>query len=143
METSFEKNTSSPNCVGHPHAKNMKLYAENAAVNEKPWELWEFFYNGGWRDCIYHPEWDQKKQYRRKPRTNNINGFEVPEPLRDAPNDGETYYIVNLTENRVYCVICCGTFSLSQQWLKSGIVHMTEEAAEIHLKALLSFTQQL
>lgn len=36
METSFEKNTSSPNCVGHPHAENMKLYAEDAAVNEEP-----------------------------------------------------------------------------------------------------------
>jgi len=143
METSFKKNTSSPNCVGHPHAENMKLYAENAAVNERPWELWEFFYNGGWRGCIYHPEWDQKKQYRRKPRTININGFEVPEPLRDAPSDGETCYIVNLAEDKVYATIWYSAQSFFKQWLKSGIIHRTKEAAEIHLKALLSFTQQL
>ena len=112
METSFEKNTSSPNYVGHFHAENMKLYTEDAMTTSQPWKLWEFFYSGWWRYCIY-PEWDQKKQYRRKPRTININGFEVPEP-RDAPNDGETCYIVNLTENRAYCVIWCGTFSLCQ-----------------------------
>ena len=142
METSFEKNTNSPNCVGHPHAENMKLYAENAAVNEKPWELWEFFYSGGWRDCIYHPEWDQERQYRRKPRTININGFEVPSPLRNPPNDGEICYIVNLTENKVYAIVWYSAQSFFKQWLKSGIIHRTEEAAALHLKALLSFTQQ-
>ena len=99
--------------------------------------------HGEWSSLLTNPAWNADRQYQRKPKTININGFEVPEPLRDAPNDGETYYIVNLTENRVYCVICCGTFSLSQQWLKSGIIHSTKEAAEIHLKALLSFTQQL
>ena len=41
METSFEKNTSSPNCVGHPHAENMKLYDEDAMTTNEPWKLWE------------------------------------------------------------------------------------------------------
>ena len=142
METSFEKNTSSPNCVGHPHAENMKLYAEDAMTTNEPWKLWEVNTHGKWQPLSKNPELGTDRQYRRKPRTINLNGFEVPEPLRDAPNDGETCYIVNLTENRVYRVIWCGTFSLSQQWLKSGIVHMTKEAAALHLKALLSYTQQ-
>lgn len=147
METSLDKQCtghpqSTPNCVGHPHAESMKLYAEDAMTTSEPWKLWEFFYSGGWHDCIYHPAQDQKKQYRRKPRTININGFEVPSPLRNPPNDGEICYIVNLTENRAYCVIWCNTTSFYTQWLKSGIVHSTKEAAELHLKALLSFTQQ-
>ena len=146
METSFEKISShpqgTPNYVGHPHAENMKLYAEDAMTTNEPWELWEVNIHGKWRPLSKNPEWGTDRLYRSKPRTININGFEVPEPLRDAPSDGETCYIVNLTENRAYCVILCGTFSLCQQWLKSGIIHSTKEAAEIHLKALLSFTQQ-
>ena len=147
METSSEKKSnnhpqSTPNCVGHPHAENMKLYAEDAMTTNEPWKLWEVCIRGEWSSLLTNPAWNVYRQYRRKPRTININGFEVPEPLRDAPSDGETCYIVNLTENRAYCVILCGTFSLCQQWLKSGIIHRTKEAAEIHLKALLSFTQQ-
>ena len=143
METSFEKNTSSPNCVGHLHAENMKLYAEDAAVNEKPWELWEYRYTDGWRGCAYHPEWVCDCEYRhRTKKTININGFEVPSPLRDAPNNGEICYIVNLTENKVYATVWHSAQPFFKQWLKSGIIHRTEEAAALHLKALLSFTQQ-
>jgi hypothetical protein len=28
----------------HPHAQSMKLYAEDAAETDKPWERWEFRY---------------------------------------------------------------------------------------------------
>ena len=147
METSFEKKTSGhpqgiPNYVGHLHAENMKLYAEDATVNEKPWELWEFFENNSWCPCSEHPEWNVFRQYRRKPKTININGFEVPSPIRDPLNEDEICYIVDLTGNRVCEVDWCNTSSFCKQWLKSGIIHKTEEAAELHLKALLSFTQQ-
>ena len=85
---------------------------------------------------------DQKRQYRRKPRTININGFEVPSPLRNPPKDGEICYIVNLTEDKVYATVWHSAQPFFKQWLKSGIIHRTEEAAALHLKALLSFTQQ-
>ena len=142
METSFEKNTSSPNCVGHPHAENMKLYAKDAMTTNEPWKLWEVCLWGEWESLLTNPAWNPARQYRRKHRTININGFEVPEPLRDAPNDGEICYIVNLTEDKVYATVWYSAQSFFKQWIKSGIVHMTKEAAEIHLKALLSFTQQ-
>ncbi len=98
--------------------------------------------HGEWSSLLTKPAWNADRQYRRKPRTININGFEVPSPLRDLPNDGETCYIVNLAEDKVYATVWYSAQSFFKQWLKSGIIHRTKEAAEIHLKALLSFTQQ-
>ena len=138
METSLDKQ-----CTGHPHAENMKLYAEDAMTTNEPWKLWEVCMHGEWSSLLTNPAWNADRQYQRKPRTININGFEVPSPIRNPLKDGEVCYIVNLTENRAYCVIWCNTASFYRQWLKSGIIHSTKEAAEIHLKALLSFTQQL
>lgn len=140
METSLDKQ-----CTGHPHAENMKLYAEDAMTTNEPWKLWEVCIYDEWNPLSKNPEWGTDRLYRRKPRTININGFEVPEPLRDAPNDNdnETCYIVNLTEDKAYATVWHSSRPFFKQWLKSGIIHRTKEAAEIHLKALLSFTQQL
>lgn len=142
METSFEKNTRSPNCVGHPHAENMKLYAEDAMTTNEPWKLWEVCMHGEWSSLLTNPAWNTNRQYRRKPKIININGFKVPSPLRNPPNDGEICYIVNLAEDKVYATVWHSAQPFFKQWLKSGIIHRTEEAAALHLKALLSFTQQ-
>lgn len=86
--------------------------------------------------CLRNP-----MDWKIKPKTININGFEVPEPIRKPLSFKEVYYIAVLTENLYYC----------QEWadstkdmknLKAGIVHLTKEAAEIHAKALLSFTKK-
>lgn len=137
METSFEKINS------HPHAENMKLYAGDAAVNAKPWKSWEFFSDKGWVTCAGHPAWTVGREYRRKPKTININGFEVPSPLRNPPNAGEEYYVVDSVGGGVYSFVWHNVCIFHEQWLKSGLIHKTKEAAELHLKALLSFTQQV
>jgi hypothetical protein len=75
-----------------------------------------------------------------KPRTININGYEVPEPINATPRVGDTCYMAYLPDNKVkqltftYTVIDC-------RWLKQGFLHKTREAAELHLEALLSFTK--
>jgi hypothetical protein len=75
-----------------------------------------------------------------KPRTISINGFDVPEPCREALEYGDFYYIASITAMDI----------LPSQWqndnidlkqLSQGIVHLTKEAAEQHRKALLSFTK--
>ena len=137
METSLDKQ-----CTGHPHAENMKLYAENAAVMKSLGNCGNLSTTVGGVIVYITQSGIKRSNTAANPGQSTSMVFEVPKPLRDAPNDGETCYIVNLTENIAYCVIWCGTFSLCQQWLKSGIIHRTKEAAEIHLKALLSFTQQ-
>ena len=128
---------------GHKHWKEMAEYAKDAMETDRPWERWEACRNGyfEWVPQERNPSWLTDCEYRRKPRTININGHEVPEPVREPPQIGR---------------ICC-TPSLSHEcepnafmWSGSdrdldrlilGIVHLTREAAEAHARALLSFTE--
>ena len=72
---------------------------------------------------------------RRKPRAIRIGNMDVPEPLRVAPEMGATFWLVLMTyetsrfewvDNRV-----------GRDWLKRGLVHSTQEAAEQHRRALI------
>lgn len=52
----------------HPHAENMRLYAEDAASCEKPWEKWEYLRlsPAAWVSLKQHPRWELYYSYRRK-----------------------------------------------------------------------------
>jgi hypothetical protein len=54
----------------HIHAENMRLYAEDAAETDAPWERWELKYVGAsrWEPCQVNPIWDERRNYRRKPK---------------------------------------------------------------------------
>jgi hypothetical protein len=59
--------------TAHPHAENMRLYAEDAAETDKPWERWEsrsVHATAGdpWAQHKDHPAWHRLLQYRRKPK---------------------------------------------------------------------------
>jgi hypothetical protein len=51
----------------HKHAELMKLYAEDAAETNTPWERWEAEVGRGWSGLVDHPLWSEKSKYRRKP----------------------------------------------------------------------------
>jgi len=85
----------------HPHAELMMQYAIDAQTTDKPWELWEH------SPSIYGPWYTAEESlhfystlfYRRKQKTININGFEVPEPLYKAPTYNQKYWVINLTNS--------------------------------------------
>lgn len=81
-----------------------------------------------------------KWEVRRKPRMININGIEVPEPMREAPEIGTQYWIATVidTEPGIYA---WREDVIDRLWLSLGVCHLTKEAAEMHRKALLSFTE--
>jgi len=127
----------------HPHAENMRLYAEDAMETDKPWERWEYESHmlGGWKPVACHPYWEQDIRYRRKPRTITINGHEVPEPMREAPEDGCSYWLPMITDSGfVSGRTTWNQDSSDDRWLARGLCHTTKEAAEAHARALLSFT---
>ena len=75
---------------------------------------------------------------RLRPRTINIGGVEVPEPMRMRPPVGVGYWLVSLNNKNgspepaeweetpvEYC------------WLRRGLCHRTREAAEKHIRALI------
>lgn len=78
---------------------------------------------------------------RVKPATININGHEVPEPLRVAPTEGTAYWRVSVSE--IQLAGAANTWNddaYDRRWLARGLCHATKEAAEQHARALLSFT---
>lgn len=77
--------------------------------------------------------------WKVKPRTININGYEVPEPIRVKPNRGDNFYAVCLSAGTVECFTFNDSMTCNR-WFNQGLAHKTREAAELHLKALLSFT---
>jgi len=123
-------------------AKLIEQYAKDWAENDKPWELWEtdkigpcgvYFTLGG------HPVWSDKCNYRRKKQTININGYEVPEPERVRLKIGAEYFALMASSGDIEKHKWEGD-GLDIKWLNQGFVHLTSDAAKLHLKALLSFT---
>lgn len=84
--------------------------------------------------------------WKIKPKTININGFEVPEPVKQPLPNTTIYFIPNLS-----ALIDTDAITDDFGWrsddndflfLSRGIIHLTREAAELHAKALLSFTRK-
>lgn len=108
----------------HPHAENMRLYAEDAAEIDKPWERWEFsFMSDPWKQCIQHPNWQGITEYRRKPRTRTYT-VTVPEPLKEWQDGCWTFNLYY-----VYRVILNVNFD-------TGIYWATEAEAQAAFDAL-------
>lgn len=127
--------------TAHIHAALMLQYAQDASTTDKPWELWEYFSDHEWDKLTGSPAWDEGTKYRRKPRTIRIGKIDIPEPVREPLQDGEKYFVP---------AIDCGYGNMNSfEWdgdstdkrlLKQGIVHLTEEAALAHAKALIALT---
>jgi hypothetical protein len=127
----------------HKHAENMLAYAQDAMETETPWERWERRYKGDehWESLKCCPTWIPLTEYRRKPRTIIINGFEVPEPVREPLEYRQDYYVPSISYDAgADCHNWRGD-EYDNEWLKKGLIHLTKEAAKTHAKALLSFTK--
>jgi hypothetical protein len=73
---------------------------------------------------------------RIKPKTININGYEVPEPLREEPEEGMVVYCASWAEPGKSSYYS----SNFRDFLDEGLLHLTSEAAILHRRALTSFT---
>ena len=127
---------------GHPHAAIMAEYAEVAKTNPKPWEEFERNSSSGWVKLESNEQFVASREYRRKPRTININGYEVPEPLRVAPDKLSMVWVVDFFHGPNAMPFNWHGASKDYQLLSFGVIHTTKEAAELHAKALLSFTKK-
>lgn len=126
--------------TAHKHAAAMMQYAEDAMESETPWERWEVLRGCAWYGMTDHPIWVAVFEYRRKPRTININGHEVPEPVRETLKRGEQYWVADPTSAISFQRWCdCAS---DRRWLADGLIHLTRKAAQTHVEALLSFTRK-
>lgn len=128
----------------HKHAAIIKAYAERAQASETPWDIIEYREPGQkyWATPNGVLGFDTYYEYRIKPRTININGFEVPEPVIDELEYGTEFFKVELESDELCDNYTWNGDHFDKKWLSLGIIHLTREAAELHAKALLSFTKK-
>ena len=125
--------------MAHIHAELMAQYAEDAKQYDEPWELWQHGDNGVWTRCTCHPGWFTDHYYRRKPRTVQISDFEVPEPCKVALEYGQDYYVPSLTAGASWRT--WNDDKHDARVLKSNLVHLDFQSAEIHAKALIEVSK--
>lgn len=94
--------------------------------------------DGNWytnQGTFMHPS-----KYRIKPeepKTIKVNGFDVPEPMRESPAGDTRYYVASAHDANYYAgAVWCGDVC-DTRWLSRGILHSTKEAAIAHTKAML------
>lgn len=82
-------------------------------------------------------------RFRLAPKTLTINGVTFPEPMREAPPLMTHYFIVDLgwAGRAGYVMHVWRGDQTDLLMLSHGLCHSTKEAAELHAKALLSFTE--
>lgn len=118
----------------HKHAEVIKAWADD------PEQGVQFFdhIHEKWLD-VETISWVPTLQYRIKPKTININGYEVPEPVRVALNKGDTYYMVS--PYGAGLMEWHGN-AFDFELLKNGAIHLTRDAAMKHHEAIFSFTRK-
>lgn len=127
--------------VGHPHAD---LMAKAAEIAKTDCEWWKHFEVKGvdknWREKN-ESTFMTNLEYRLKPKTITIGKYEVPEPVREPLKEGDIYFVAspNLGYVYEYAWIDC---KMNTNHLNNGLIHLTQEAAETHYKALLQWTMK-
>lgn len=127
----------------HKHADSMRQYVEDAARSETPWEFWEAKFPGqdDWFPLNNHPEWHPMTAYRRKPKKIIINGHEINGPVREKLPYGTEYFLTFPTDKGLFLQLRWANGETEKQWLQHGLIHLIQEDAIAHAKALLSFTE--
>lgn len=67
-----------------------------------------------------------------------VNGVAVPEPLREAPPYGTTVWATSLAVEGEASELTYRIWPVYQLLLERGLLHLTEEAAIKHARALIS-----
>ena len=121
----------------HKHAALMLQYAQDWAETDEPWKRWEVTsHRDEWVALCGHPYWKDESEYRRKPRTLTYT-ITIPEPLREAPEVGEVFYVAAM-----YAKNFCNAYEWSgcetdRRFLKRGMCFTTKEDAIAAAKAMM------
>ena len=94
--------------------------------------------NGHWV-TVSNPVWWPHVKYRFKPDEPKyivVNGVNVPEPVREPLKEGQLFWIASTSFGSPCSYHWNGAFS-EKRWLSYGLIHLTEEAAQAHIDAML------
>ncbi|PHM68849.1 hypothetical protein [Xenorhabdus kozodoii] len=127
----------------HPHADLIMAYAKLAQKTDKPWEYFQYwdYADDDWKNVSkWRLLWIDDIEYRLKPSTIKIGEYDVPEPIRIPLETPTTYYYPS-TEKTLSCMsrFWRGDF-YDYYLLRCGLIHLDENSAILHAKALISLT---
>lgn len=125
----------------HKHAELMMQYAQDAMETDKPWERWEFRWEGeeDWRRLFDHPSWQDNANYRRETPTHIVNGHEVPAPLKGEPDIGSGYFYID-TYSMEACPMRWDGDSIDTRLLGSNCFARREDALQ-NMKAMFKLDE--
>lgn len=123
----------------HPQAEILRAIADGEEIEAICGEGWYGVMPRSALRYIY----DGNIPLRIKPKTININGIEVPEPMREEPKRGAQIWVADLMSSAGTTAINWYPGNNHKGYLEAGLCHLTQEAAELHAKALLSFTRRI
>ena len=93
-----------------------------------------------WRETVA-PTWGTQNEYRFKPAESKfitVNGIQVPEPVRWGLEYECTYWVASVAEGEPFQIRAKTLADTSMNgWLSLGLVHLTREAAQAHIDAML------
>ena len=125
--------------TAHKHAHLMMQYAHDALETDKPWERWQIRPEGGtegWHDCSGRLCFSERCEYRRKPRTMTYT-VTIPEPLREAPEVGKTYWLAEPWAESLAHEYGWAGGPQDYRLLNRGLCFATKEDAVAAAKAML------
>lgn len=123
----------------HPYAHILRAIADGEIIQVKLEDAWMTKRPDEILHMIAEGSYEQTG-IRIKPRTIEINGAVVPEPLRVEPKSGQVVFVVDLAADN-----CAFGFKWSDtpskcNLLQRGIIHATKEACREHAHALIRIT---
>ena len=92
----------------------------------------------GWQ-VINTPVWTADSEYRFKPEEPKyivVNGVNVPEPVREPLKNDQNYWVADPSAYDIYGGWWASK-ALEIQCLSRGLIHLTREAAQTHIDAML------
>ncbi|WP_387693034.1 hypothetical protein [Photorhabdus sp. RM71S] len=127
----------------HVHAELMLQYAQDALKTDKPWKLWEIGDGAdGWDDLDDHPWWIKDSEYRRKPEIIKVGKVSFPKPICEIPSVNTLCYFVAIHSNmNILNNNWHNDSVVLNTYLKRGLIHLTEDAAQQHLDALIKINR--
>ena len=120
----------------HRHAALIKQWLDDDSLKVE--SLTE---QGKWAPTP-NPYWHESVEYRFKPRTIRIGEYDVPEPMRVAPELNAAYWVIDINQRVILYASFWNESGFEQMLLKRGVMHDNKKAAELHAKALISLTEE-
>ena len=94
-----------------------------------------------WADVGESHYWNPDRKYRFKPKMIRCGNMEFPEPIRVAPDRGDTYYVPNISSISLFTGLLWSCSEYDLRVFDRGLCHTTQAAAEAHANALIALTE--